>query len=166
MELSCSSAFEFYVPIVPADLLGTKSRASGHAGGERQSGPIIGEITEEIECPHGNGREGLGFPLEPGDTLGIRSQRLRQDFDGYLAIEGRVSGPIHLPHPALADLGGDLIRAEAGAGSEGQTARSIAVRVARTRSLLCNGVVFTDAQDLAPRKSPSSGKAAITRSYR
>ena len=27
-----------------------------------------------------------------------------------------VGGPIHLPHAAHADLGGDFIRAEAGAG--------------------------------------------------
>ena len=31
-------------------------------------------------------------------------------------VELRVSGSIHLPHAAFADLGGDRIRAEGGAG--------------------------------------------------
>ncbi len=67
------------------------------------------------------GGEDLGFPLEPGDSLGVSGQRLGQYLDGHLAIERRVGRPIHFPHPAFADLGSNLIRAEAGAGGEGQT---------------------------------------------
>ena len=66
--------------------------------------------------------ERLRFPLESGDALGVRGQRLGQHLDGHLAIKGRIRRPIHLPHPTHADLGGDLIRAEASAGSEGQVA--------------------------------------------
>ena len=32
-----------------------------------------------------------------------------------------VGRPIHLPHAAFADLGGDFVDAETGAGSESQT---------------------------------------------
>jgi hypothetical protein len=49
-----------------------------------------------------------------------------------------------LPHAAFADLGRDFVDAEAGAGSESQTAGSIAVSVARTRSIASNGVLATN----------------------
>ena len=62
------------------------------------------------------GREGLRFPLEPGNTFGVRGQRLGQHLDGHLAIECRVGGLVDLPHSAFADLGSNLIRAEARAG--------------------------------------------------
>ena len=44
--------------------------------------------------------------------------------------------PIDLAHTAFADLRGDLVDAETGAGSKGQTAGSIAVSVAGTRLIL------------------------------
>ena len=47
-----------------------------------------------------------------------------------------------MAHPAFADLRGDFVDAKASAWSESQTDGSIAVSVARTRSLLCNGEVF------------------------
>ena len=87
-------------------------------------------------------RERLRFALEPRQALGVSGERVRQDLDRDLAIQLRVRRPIHLPHAAFADLRGDFVDAEAGAGSEGQTAGSIAVSVARTRSLLCNAVGF------------------------
>ena len=50
----------------------------------------------------------------------ISGQRWRQDLDRDLAFEPGVGRPIDLAHAAFADLGGDLVDAEAGAGSEGQ----------------------------------------------
>jgi eukaryotic-like serine/threonine-protein kinase len=41
-----------------------------------------------------------------------------QDFDRHVAIQSRVSGPIHLSHPALAYQSEDFIRAEFIAGRE------------------------------------------------
>ena len=68
-------------------------------------------------------REDFRFALEAGEPLGIRRDRGRQDLDGDLALQLRVGRPIHLAHPACADLGGDFVGAEARAGSEGQSLR-------------------------------------------
>ena len=43
---------------------------------------------------------------------------LGEDLDGDGAVEAGVAGLVHLTHAALADLGGDLVRAERGAGLE------------------------------------------------
>jgi len=47
----------------------------------------------------------------------------REDFDGHVATELRVASPIDLAHPALADKGGDLIRAEASTRGQGHGER-------------------------------------------
>ena len=49
----------------------------------------------------------LGFALEAGEALGVRSDGLGQDLDGHLATELGVFGAIHGPHAAFAQLGGD-----------------------------------------------------------
>ena len=64
--------------------------------------------------------EHFRFALEARESIGITGQRRRQDLDRDLALQPRVGRPIHLPHAALADLGGDFVDAEARAGSEGQ----------------------------------------------
>ena len=63
--------------------------------------------------------EDFGLALEARQPLGIARHRLRQYLDCDRALQIGVRRPIHLSHPALADLGGDFIRAEAGAGREG-----------------------------------------------
>ena len=83
--------------------------------------------------------DGLGFPLEPLLQLRVAGDVLGEDFDGNRAVEAGVAGFVHLPHPAHADLGSDLIRAEAGARSEGQVADYTGLEASRRRSLLCNG---------------------------
>ena len=70
-------------------------------------------------------REDFGFALEPSEPVGISRERLRQDLERHIAVERGVSGLIHLAHPAFADLGGDLVDAEAGAGGQGHGAASI-----------------------------------------
>jgi len=42
----------------------------------------------------------------------LSGKGLRQNFNGYVAIEPRVPRPINLTHAALADGGQDLVRAE------------------------------------------------------
>ena len=62
-----------------------------------------------------------GLALKPRDPLRVGGERRGQDLDGDVAIEPRVPRPIHFAHPAGPEGGNDLVRAEAGTGSEGQT---------------------------------------------
>ena len=55
----------------------------------------------------------LGFPLEPRQPIGVGRERLGQHLQRHVAIELGVAGLIHLPHPAFADLGGDLVASNA-----------------------------------------------------
>ena len=66
-------------------------------------------------------RRGLPLRAEsaPADRGRLR-ETVGQDLDGDLALQLRVRRPIHLAHPTLADLRGDFVDAEAGAGREGQ----------------------------------------------
>ncbi len=57
--------------------------------------------------------ENLGFPLEPGETLRIRRDHLRKDLDRDCPLQVSVGRSIHFAHPAHAELGSNLIRAEA-----------------------------------------------------
>jgi integrase len=41
-------------------------------------------------------RERLGFAREPREAIGVVGERVRQDFERYLAIELRVTCPVHL----------------------------------------------------------------------
>jgi hypothetical protein len=50
----------------------------------------------------------------------IRPDGRRQDLDGDLALQPRVGGPIHLPHSALTEQGGNFVDAGTGARSESQ----------------------------------------------
>ena len=61
--------------------------------------------------------EDFRFALKPREPIVIRRERRRQNLDGDLTLQLRVGRPIHLPHAAFADLGGDFVDAEAGAGS-------------------------------------------------
>ena len=67
-------------------------------------------------------REHFRFALKPREPIVVGGERGRQDLDRDLAFQLRVRRAIHLPHPAFADLRGDLIDAESRAGSEGQVA--------------------------------------------
>ena len=64
--------------------------------------------------------ERLRFAGEPGQPIRVVGEGVGQDLQRDIAIELRVAGPKHLSHPAFADLRGDFVDAEAGAGSEGQ----------------------------------------------
>ena len=63
------------------------------------------------------GREDFGFALKAREPFGVGRDVQGQHLHRHLALQLRVGGAIHLPHPALAHLGGDRIRAEAGAWS-------------------------------------------------
>ena len=56
--------------------------------------------------------------LEACTHLGVGREMLRQHLDRDVAAEAGVGGTEHLAHAARAERSGDLVRAEAGAGSE------------------------------------------------
>ena len=69
--------------------------------------------------------EDFGFALEAREPIGIAGERLGQHLDRDLAFQLGVRRAIHLAHPAGADLGGDFVRAEAGAWSYSQWSRGL-----------------------------------------
>ena len=60
---------------------------------------------------------------KPRQPLGVGSNRVGQNLDGDLPLQVGVGRAIHLAHPAHADLGGDFVRAEAGARSQSHKVR-------------------------------------------
>ena len=65
--------------------------------------------------------EDCRFALEPGEPIGVRCQRRRQDLQGDLTLQLRVRRAVYLAHAPHADLGDDFIRAEASTRSQGQS---------------------------------------------
>ena len=57
--------------------------------------------------------ERLRLAREPGETIRVEREELRQDLDRDVAIQLRVAGAIHLAHSARAKQGDDLIRPQA-----------------------------------------------------
>ena len=78
-------------------------------------------------------REHFRFALKPRQPIVISGERGRQDLDRDLALQLRVRRPIHLAHAAFADLRGDFVDAETGAGSEGQCGLIIRAGAAASR---------------------------------
>ena len=63
-------------------------------------------------------RQDLGFPLKPREACGVGRHRRRQDLDRHVAFQLAVTRAIDLAHSAFADLRGDFVRSDAGAGGE------------------------------------------------
>jgi hypothetical protein len=84
-------------------------REGGHAPAFFE--PIDGSDVRMIER-----REHFGFALKTSKPIIASRERRRQNLDRDLTLQLRVGRPIHLPHAAFADLGGDFVDAEAGAG--------------------------------------------------
>ena len=104
--------------------------------------------------------EDFSFALETSEPIVVSRERGGKDLDRDLTLKLGVGRPIHLPHPAFADRRRDVVDAEARARIEGQTAGSIAVGVARTRSILCDGAGFTEPVDpTSPPDRPPRGTA-------
>ena len=68
--------------------------------------------------------EDLGFSVEPGETLRLIGDKLRENLDRDVPPELRIPGAIDLPHPAAAEQRRDFVRAEAGAGLQGHDWKS------------------------------------------
>jgi hypothetical protein len=73
-------------------------------------------------------REGLCLTVESRQTFRIGRECLWQYLDGDLAAKVGISRPIHLAHSAHADLGTDLIRADATAWGERQAGTDVIIR--------------------------------------
>ena len=74
-------------------------------------------VLEAINCPNVRmvqRSKDSRLAREPPKAIGIRRQFARQNLNGDITPEPRIARSIDFTHPALADLGGDLIRAEAG----------------------------------------------------
>ncbi len=63
--------------------------------------------------------ERLGFPREARQAVRVMRERRGQHLDGDVAVELCVARAPHLAHPAFAERRGDMVNAEAGAGSQG-----------------------------------------------
>ena len=62
--------------------------------------------------------DGSCFGFETRERVRPRGDVGRQDFDGDVAAQLVVAGPIHLSHAAAADESDDFVRAESRARSE------------------------------------------------
>ena len=57
--------------------------------------------------------ERLGLSRESGDAIGVTAERVRENLQGDVAVEFRVTGAIDLAHSAGADGRNDRVRSEA-----------------------------------------------------
>src|SRR5262245_20727198 len=62
-------------------------------------------VVERGDCPR--------LALESGEPFGVTRQVRRQHLERHIAPEFRVVGAIHLAHSSFADLGEDLVMADA-----------------------------------------------------
>jgi hypothetical protein len=67
--------------------------------------------------------EHFRFALKAREPIGISRERGWQDLNRDLTFQLGVRRPIHLTHPAFADLRGDVVNAEACAGCKEQCLR-------------------------------------------
>ena len=81
-----------------------------------------GNPRQETQTGRTQGRAAGAGPRLGAALLGITGKRLGQRLNRHLALQLGVGGLIHLTHAAFADLRGDFIRTEAGAGLQGQVA--------------------------------------------
>ena len=52
-------------------------------------------------------------PSEGGRSLHLPGEGFREEFQGNLAVQGRVIGKVDFPHPSLAGLGHEIFRQQA-----------------------------------------------------
>jgi len=67
--------------------------------------------------------EDFGFALKAREPIIVSGEGGRQNLDRNLTLQVRVGCPIHLAHPALTDLCGDFVNAEAGTGGRAKVLR-------------------------------------------
>ena len=83
----------------------------------------------------GEGGDGSGLPLEPGEPVSVLGKGPRQDFDRHVTPQPRVMGAVDLTHAARANQFGDFIRPKAGSGSERHVRQQILAFIGRQCAL-------------------------------
>jgi hypothetical protein len=99
---SCRTSGEFVRKGVPFDQL-------QH---QRRNAIRLLDAIDRTDMRMIEGREQAGFTLEPGETVGIRRKRRRQNLDRDVPSQLRVLRAIDLPHAAFANPRRDHVRPE------------------------------------------------------
>jgi hypothetical protein len=86
---------------------------------------VAPDVEERADVGMVEGRDGLGLALETGPQVGVGR---REDLDRDRPPQPRVARPIDLAEPARADLGDELVGAEARAACQGHAADCTRVR--------------------------------------
>ncbi len=60
----------------------------------------------------GKRRQGLGLAVEPGVAIRVAGEGVGQDFQGHVAVEFGVPGPVDFTHATRADLGEDFVMSQ------------------------------------------------------
>ena len=81
---------------------------------------LVPEIVNGKDVLMRKRRDRLRLPLEPGESVGIGCDGLREYLDCDVPIQLPVPRPVDLPHATSAERRDDLIGAETCAGCEGQ----------------------------------------------
>ena len=127
-----------------------------------------GDLEDRDDVGVGEGGGGTGLALEPPEALGIRGELFREDLDRDLAGEPRIPRPPDLSHPARAERGQDLVRAESRSGLECHSvARRILVRrpaapchCSRVVSVVAGRVARRQLSDTEPNRISSRSESA------
>src|SRR5262245_3474198 len=98
-------------------------------------------------------REHFRLALKAREPVGISRKRGWQDLDRDLTFQPGVRRPIHLTHPAFADLRGDVVNADAGTWTEGQMSRDYTGGTAASPRLLVSDAAVTSDSSRCVRKS-------------
>ena len=79
-------------------------------------------------------RERLGFAFEACDALDVVGEHVGKNFDGDVAAEARITGPVHLAHSTRADGRDHFVRPKARSCGQAHQERT-SYAVARQRRL-------------------------------
>ena len=79
---------------------------------------LAAEVVDGEDVRVGEGGDRLRLALEAGERVRVLGEVPRQDLHRDVALELGVARAEHDAHAALAELGDDLVRSEAGPGSE------------------------------------------------
>ena len=82
------------------------------------------EIVERKDVRVGERGNRLGLALEPGESVRVFRELLRQDLHRHFSAEARVLRPVHLAHAACAEGREDLVGTELRAGLQHHRAPS------------------------------------------
>src|SRR5439155_23089118 len=80
---------------------------------------LLADVVQRADMGMIEGGDCAGFAIESIAELRVARQPGRQDFNRDDAIQARIAGAIDFAHPAGPNGRKDLVRAEAGAHSEG-----------------------------------------------